>query len=176
MARVIPGRFTASVGGPFVVFIIGMRINNIFAIRKWLPTAFAMSPPLKALFSHSEKGVLGGETFVNWRGTGLVTYWRSFEDLERFARNPDDPHLEPRRQFNKNIGTDGSAGIWHETYMVQAGQHECIYNNMPDFGLAKATQHVPAVGKRETARRRLGGEDQPAVPSPPAVHSHNNKE
>ena len=59
MARVIPGRFTASVGGPFVVFIIGMRINNIFAIRKWLPTAFAMSPPLKALFSHSEKGVLG---------------------------------------------------------------------------------------------------------------------
>jgi hypothetical protein len=58
-------------------------------------------------------------------------------------------------------------GIWHETYAVEAGHHEAIYNNMPVFGLAKATEHVPAQGRLETARRRLrGGENEPAVPSP----------
>lgn len=37
---------------------------------------------------------------------------------------------------------------------------------MPMFGLAAATKHVPAMGRRETARRRLGGDSEPAVPSP----------
>ncbi len=37
---------------------------------------------------------------------------------------------------------------------------------MPVFGLAAATKHVPAVGRRETARRRLGGEGEPAITSP----------
>ncbi len=35
--------------------------------------------------------------------------------------------------------------------------------NMPSFGLAKATEHVPATGRRETARRRLGGDSEPAT-------------
>ena len=51
--------------------------------------------------------------------------------------------------------------------MVEAGRHEAIYNNMPVFGLAKATEHVPARGLLETVRRRLRrGENEPAVPSP----------
>ena len=45
--------------------------------------------------------------------------------------------------------------------------YEALYGNMPVFGLAAATKHVPAVGRRETARRRLGGESEPAVASPP---------
>jgi hypothetical protein len=58
-------------------------------------------------------------------------------------------------------------GIWHETYAVEAGRYEVIYNNMPLFGLAKATEHVPAKGRLETARRRMRqGENEPAVPSP----------
>jgi hypothetical protein len=58
-------------------------------------------------------------------------------------------------------------GIFHETYIVECGTFEAIYGNMPVFGLAKATEHVRAVGGRETARRRLmRGENEPAVPSP----------
>lgn len=65
------------------------------------------------------------------------------------------------------VGADGSVGIWHETYMVQRADYEAIYSNMPLFGLAKATEHVPAIGRRETARRRLmRGENEPAIPSP----------
>ena len=58
-------------------------------------------------------------------------------------------------------------GIFHETYLVQEGQYECLYNNMPRFGLAEAGAHVPATGRRETASRRLGREGEPAVPTPP---------
>jgi hypothetical protein len=51
--------------------------------------------------------------------------------------------------------------------MVERANYEALCSNMPLFGLAKATEHVPAVGRRETARRRLmRGENEPAVPSP----------
>ncbi len=166
MAQLIPGRFTAQRDESFVVFIIGMRVNKIFALRKWIMTARAMGPMLRTLYQHPEKGFLGAQTFLNWRGVTTVQYWRSFEDLEKFAHDKNDPHLEPWRRFNKLVGTDGSVGIWHESYPVEAGKYECVYNNMPVFGLAKATKHVPAVGHRETARRRLGGENEPAVPTP----------
>jgi hypothetical protein len=167
MARVIPGRFTAQIDEPFVIFMIGMRVNRPLAFRKWVPTARAMGPMLRELYDNPQKGFLGAEQFFYWPGAALVQYWRSFDDLERFARDPNDPHLPAWRRFNETVGTDGSVGIWHETYAVEAGHHETIYNNMPIFGLAKATQHVPARGRLETARRRMRrGENQPAVPSP----------
>jgi fumigallin biosynthesis monooxygenase-like protein len=165
--KVVPGRFTAEVKGPFVVFLIGMRVNRLWQFWKWWPVARAMGPMLETLYRHPEKGFLGGELCLIWRGTLLVQYWRSFEDLERFARNQDDPHLEPWRRFNRRVGTDGSVGIFHETYLVPADQYEVVYGNMPVFGLARATKHVPAVGRKETARRRLGEEGAPAVPTPP---------
>ena len=58
-----------------------------------------------------------------------------------------------------------SVGIWHETYLVEAGRYECVYGNMPRFGLAVAGEHLQALGTRETAKRRLGLEGEPAVRS-----------
>jgi Domain of unknown function (DUF4188) len=165
MAKVIPGRFTAEIEGPFVVFIIGMRVNKFFAFRKWIATAMAMGPMIRTLYEHPEKGFLGAQTFLYGRGVVTVQYWRSFEDLERFARDKDDPHLKAWRTFNKTIGSDGSVGIFHETFLVDAGKYEALYGNMPVFGLASAANHVPATGRRETARRRLGGNNEPAVAS-----------
>ena len=64
------------------------------------------------------------------------------------------------------VGSDGSVGIWHETFTVERGNDEAIYSNMPPFGLAKATERVPAMGRHETARLRLmRSENEPAVPS-----------
>lgn len=166
MAGVVRGRFTADVNGPFVVFVIGMRVNRLRAIGRWWPVAGAMGTMLNVLYRHPEKGFLGAESFLYWRGVALVQYWRSFDDLERFSREPSDPHLDAWRRFNRAVGSDGSVGIWHETYLVEARRYEAVYNNMPVFGLARATAHVPALGARETARRRLGGDGEPAVPSP----------
>ncbi len=168
MSNIFPGRFTAQIDEPFVVFLIGMRVNKFWSFSKWAPVASAMSPMLGTLYQYPEKGFLGGESFFRLFPitTLLLSYWRSFEDLEQFARSPSEPHLVAWQKFNKAIGNDGSVGIWHETYLIQPGQYEAVYGNMPAFGLAAATKHVPATGKRETARRRLGGENEPAVPSP----------
>lgn len=154
-SSVFNGRYTADIQGDFVVFLIGMRINKLLAFRKWAPVAGAMGPMLSTLYRHPEKGFLGGQTFLSWRTILSVQYWRSLDDLERFARNPGDPHLPAWRKFNQAVGADGSVGIFHETYQVRAGEYESVYGNMPRFGLAAVSDHVPAVGRRETMRSRL---------------------
>ena len=166
--NIVRGRYTAQTDSPFVVFMIGMRINNLWAVRKWLPTLMAMGPMLRELFTHPEKGLLGARAYRSGlREVMVVQYWRSFEDLERFARNTDDPHMPAWKRFNSRVGyKDAAVGIWHESYQVQPGQYEVVYGNMPVFGLAAATSHVPARGGLETMRRRLGGESVPAVPTP----------
>ncbi len=166
MANVFPGRYTATTDQPFVVFLIRFRINKLFAFRKWLPVANAMPPMIAELKQHPEKGLLDAFVWMGWRQLMLTQYWRSFEELEHFARSKDDPHLAAWRKFNQLIGADGSVGIWHETYVVDPTQYETMYANMPRIGLASATNHVPVIGRSETARRRMGGESEPAVPSP----------
>lgn len=165
MAKEIPGRYTAQTDQPFVVFLIGMRINKLRALRKWVPTLLAMPRMLRELYAHPERGFLGARTFVGGRTIILIQYWRSFDDLERFARAENEPHMPAWRRFNKVVGyKDGSVGFFHESYLVNPGQYEAVYGNMPVFGLAAATSHVPAKGRLDTARRRLGGESEPAVP------------
>ena len=146
MSRVFSGRFTAQTDEPFVVFLIGMRVNKFWSLSKWMPVAQAMAPMLQTLHENPEKGFLGGENFFRLAPitTLLLSYWRSFEDLESFARSPSEPHLKAWKSFNKAVGTDGSVGIWHETYLVDEGKYEAIYGNMPKFGLAAATSHIPA--------------------------------
>jgi hypothetical protein len=39
--------------------------------------------------------------------------------------------------------------------MVRPGQYEAVYNNMPEVGLAKASDRLPATGKQNTAKGRL---------------------
>jgi len=168
MTKVKPGRFTAQTDEPFVVFLLGFRVNRFFAFKKWIPVSKAMFPMVRNLSRRRRSnGFLGGYPFFYWRGLGMVQYWRSFDDLEKFARDKNGLHIDTWRQFNQTIGSDGSVGIWHETFLVESGHHEGVYTNMPVFGLAAGTRHVPAVGHRETARRRLGGENEPALPSTP---------
>lgn len=156
MAKVFAGRYTAEMDEPFVVFMIGMRVNRLLAVHKWLPTFLAMGPMLSKLYRDPEKGFLGARTFVGWRQVMLVQYWRSFADLERFARASNDPHMPAWQRFNKAVGyKTPSVGIWHETYLVEAGQYEAIYGNMPVVGLAAATKHVTITSQRESARQRV---------------------
>jgi hypothetical protein len=159
-----PGRFTADIDGDFVVFLIGMRFNKPLKIHKWWPVVTAMPKMLKVIDSHPELGCLGYQQWIG-RTSMIVQYWRDFESLDRFARDKDQPHLEPWRQFNRAIGNSGEVGIWHETYRIRAGEYEAIYGNMPVFGLASAAGHVPVASKANTAAARIGATavDDPAV-------------
>lgn len=164
MSPVFPGRFAASTDESFVVFLIGIRINRPLAVRKWLPPLAAMLPMLRELNAHPELGLLASRPYISWPSTFLIVqYWRSFEHLEAFARNPDDLHLPAWKRFNQRVGKSDVVGVYHETYRVKPGQFEAVYVNMPRFGLAQATEHIPATGAYATARRRMGGDNEPAV-------------
>jgi hypothetical protein len=155
MAREIhPEPHTAEIEGDFVVFLIGMRPNKLWKLRKWWPVFTAMRPMVKELSEHPDKGLLAA-TAAWIGGPAVVQYWRSFEHLERFARDADDLHLPAWKRFNKAVGSSGDVGIWHETYKVAAGAYECIYRNMPVLGLAAAGRHVPIRAGRERAAERI---------------------
>jgi hypothetical protein len=85
-----------------------------------------------------------------------VQYWRSFEHLEAYARSHDHHHWPAWVAFNQRMGKSrGDVGIWHETYLVRAGQYEAIYSGMPRWGLGRVGSLVPASGRKETARGRV---------------------
>lgn len=155
MPEIFPGRYTADVEGDFVVFLIGMRINSFRKVRKWWPVFSAMRPMLKAHEEHPELGVLETRlAILSPRMPLILQTWRSFDQLEHFARE-DMLHTEPWKSYFKNVGAaSGDVGIWHETFKVAAGDYEAVYANMPRFGLANAGEHR-GLGSASRARERI---------------------
>ena len=154
MTPIAGRRMRAEIDGDFVVFLIGARFNSkLHLYRTFLDLGGrrGMVHMLQYLMAHPEKGLLG------FQQLGLVTiaqYWRSFDHLEAFARDQDDPHLAAWRTYWKRVGQSGRSGIWHETYLVRAGEYEAVYGNMPPFGLGKAGRVVP-MSDSSSARTRL---------------------
>jgi len=154
MAKTINQRMTVDLEGDFVVFIIGMRINRFWKFGRWIPVAKAMPRMLKELSKKPESGFLGFQ-ILGGIPPVIVQYWRSFEQLETYAKDRDGSHYPAWKAFNQKIRSNGDVGIWHETYKVRAGEYECIYNNMPKYGFGKIGELVPAVGKKENAGGRI---------------------
>jgi hypothetical protein len=153
---IFAGRATAPTPSCYVVFLIGMRVNRLFAVRKWMQVSSAMPKMLRELYTHPEMGFLGGETLLNWRGVTTMQYWKSFEHLHAYAHAKDAEHLPAWAAFNRAIGSDGSVGIWHETYLIDANHSESIYGNMPPWGLSRAFGRIPVTGVNDAARQRIG--------------------
>jgi hypothetical protein len=88
MGDVKNGRFAAELDGDFVVFLIGMRINNLWAVHKWLPVSLAMPRMLAELRKQPELGLLHASYYKGPRVAMTVQYWRSFEQLHAYAHAP----------------------------------------------------------------------------------------
>jgi hypothetical protein len=157
------GRYRANIEGDFVVFLIGMRVNKPWKVRQWWPAFTAMPKMVKELEQHPETGFLGAHRGLMYGGPALVQFWRSFEHLDRFARDPDSLHLPTWRWFNQHVRASGDVGIWHETFKVRSGEYEAIYGNMPRVGLALTAEH-DALGSASTAAKRIGAREEDAAP------------
>lgn len=155
MDGIIDRRVCAEIDGEFVVFLIGMRLNRPWKVWKWVPVARAMPRMLIELAQKPELGLLHARSHFGFPNVMVVQYWRSFEQLEAYAKNRDAAHLPAWRAFNQAVGSNGDVGIWHETYLVAPGRYETVYNNMPRFGLGRAGEVVDAAGRRQAARERL---------------------
>lgn len=155
MAQFEAGRFAGVLEGEFVVFVIGMRVNQLWNVAKWLPVSRAMPRMLQELFRQPELGLLHAEYFAGWRNVMTLQYWRSYEQLHAYAHARDKEHLPAWTAFNKAARGNTAVGVYHESYMCGPGRYETVYVNMPGFGLGKAGAKVPAVGSMKDAAERL---------------------
>jgi hypothetical protein len=171
MARIRRGRYGAEIDGDFVVFLIGARLNSPTRVLQSVVDLggrrHGMQAMLQSLVADPEKGLLG----YRMGFPVIVQYWRSFEHLEAFARDPGDLHRPTWLAWYRR-SPQGRTGIWHETYQVRAGEYEAVYDGVPVGGLAAAGQVVSLDGS-SSARRRLhrrpAGEEQPDVAEIPAA-------
>lgn len=164
MARVLATRFSARIEGDFVVFLIGMRINRPWKPWTWMPVLAAMPRMIRELQRAGPDSGFLGHTGLG--GLRMVQYWRSFAHLERYARARDAGHWPEWVAFNRRFrDRRGEVGIWHETYLVRAGDYETLYSGMPPTGLSRAAELVPCDrGTPSSARERLAGGIDSALP------------
>jgi hypothetical protein len=181
VSRLPNNRCTAQLEGEFAVFLIGARINQPWAVHRWLPVALAMSRMIRELEAHPELGFLGCESYGG-RTTLMLQYWRSFDHLMAYARAKDAAHLPAWRAFNQRTRRSGAVGVWHETYVVRPGGYENVYVNMPPFALARVAERFGrtvelGAGRRDVPRLPdTGAEgsqafDPPATSNPDGLHT-----
>ncbi len=162
MSRPYP-RHTARIEGDFVVFLIGAHIAKPWKLATVLNVGRAMAAMMKELESNPQLGYLGQERFGSVRAV-QIQYWRSRQHLMDYARSKDSVHLPAWKHFNQVVAKTSAVGIWHETYMIRAGEYECVYGNTPVMGLAKAATRVEVSGTAQTAAGRLGLSDGSDTP------------
>lgn len=162
--RIARGRHTAQLDpekhADLVQFQIGMRVNRLREVKAWMPVAAAMPKMMKELTQHPELGMLWSGSYIFGRTTLSIQYWRDFESLDRYARQADGLHLPAWRAFNKAARSTDAVGVFHETFRIGAAPSEAIYANMPVYGLAAATTHVPVGVRGDRAKHRI----DPATP------------
>jgi hypothetical protein len=147
---IISGRQQAHPVKPFVLFLIGMRINNIFAVNRWGPVVAAMPRMQAELKRKPDAGLLALRNYISGRVVMSVQYWASAEKLFAYAHDREGEHFPAWAAFNRKIKDNQAVGIWHETYTVTPENAENIYSNMPAFGLGGAIGVGPAL-------TRMGG-------------------
>jgi hypothetical protein len=159
VASINKGRFSADAGADGkVLFLIGMRLNQLWRVWKWFPVAVAMPRMLFELQKDPSLGLVGKpRTFLSGRTILVWQYWESFEHLEAYSKSAAASHLPAWRSFNRRVRDNGSVGIFHETILLADDRVETVYGNMPTFGLAAVTGAVPARQRGQSAKARLTG-------------------
>lgn len=148
-----------------VVFLIGARIHRWRKVRSWFPTFVAMPRMLMQLGKNPDLGLLHAKTYRAGRDVIVVQYWRSVEDLGKFARDPSLTHAPAWAAFNRDAAGTGDIGIWHETYRVPTDHVETRYGNLAPLGLGKALGVRESFGApRNSTHQKMGATDSDYIP------------
>lgn len=156
-------RMVADVEGDLVVYINGMRLNRLRpkAILKWIIAGRKLAKMFERLEADPDSGLLGYQpAFMGLRTGAAIQYWRSLEDLQRFARDRDDLHVPAWRWYNEKVTESGDVGFWAELYVLEDGDYETFFRNVRPVGLGAAAGLIPASDRR----RRLGLSGDGRVP------------
>lgn len=152
----------ADVDGDLVVYVNGMRLNRLRAVREWFLAGRKLAAMFERLEADPDSGFLGYQpAFVGLRTGAAIQYWRSLDDLLRFARDPDGPHVPAWTWYEDEVDEGGGVGFWAELYVVEAGSYETFFRNVTDVGLGRVVGVVPDA----TCERDLDLSGDGAVPS-----------
>lgn len=162
-----PPRVTHAYDGDLVLFLIGLRIHQPWRLGV-VGRAFAAMPRMIAELERNREaadrgeaddlGFLGARYLLDGPHPTVLQYWRSTEDLYRYAADPDLAHRPAWKAFyGWAAKAPAAVTIWHETYAVPAGGHESLYAGPAGFGLAALDGVVPVSQRGERARERMTG-------------------
>ena len=159
-------RVTHAFDGDLVLFLVGMRVHQPWRLDV-VGRAFAAMPRMVVELERNRQaasrqaedlGFLGARYLLDGAHPTLLQYWRSTEDLYRYAANAALSHRPAWKAFYGYAAKAPEAvTIWHETYAVPAGGHESIYAGPARFGLAAIDGVVPTSQRGERARERMAG-------------------
>ncbi|MGB3328783.1 MAG: DUF4188 domain-containing protein [Thermomicrobiales bacterium] len=159
-----PGRFRADFPDGTVVFLIGMHINQLWNVPRWLSVASAMGPMLRELATNPELGLLDAKTWISGRDVMVQQYWSDIDHLMRYATARDAAHLPAWQRYNRVVGhANAAVGVWHEAYIADPQSTHAVYVNMPPIGMARATSLRPA---REMGAQPIRRRAEPTVAIP----------
>jgi hypothetical protein len=147
MAEIFNGRYTARTDKPLVLFLIGMRLNKLWAAHKWLPVFAAMPQMLAELDRKPEAGLLSHRLYMSGRIFLLQQYWDSFDKLLAYAHDTSAQHFPAWAAFNRAVGKDGTVGIWHETFSSSRA------NMKPSMPICRCSVLPP---RRAMSARKVG--------------------
>jgi hypothetical protein len=122
MAQIIKGRKFANVQGDFVVFLIGMRVNNWLMIHKWFPVAMAMPKMIKSCIKIHKAD--SWARIAGWQDNNIRAVLEIIRTSEAYAKNKDMEHFPAWKAFNLKARQSGVVGVWHETYKISQGSYE----------------------------------------------------
>ncbi len=160
-------RVTHAFDRDLVLFLIGMRIHQPWRLDV-VGRVFAAMPRMVAELERNRQaagrgeaddlGFLSARYLLDGMHPTVLQYWRSTEDLYRYAANAELSHRPAWKAFYDYAARAPQAvTIWHETYAVPAGGHESIYGGPARIGLAAIEGVVPISQRGERARERMAG-------------------
>ena len=160
-------RVTHAFDGDLVLFLIGMRVHQPWRVDV-VGRVFTAMPRMVAELERNRQaadrgeaddlGFLSARYLLDGAHPMVLQYWRTSEDLYRYAANADLKHRPAWKAFYRYAAKAPEAvTIWHETYAVPAGGLESIYGGPARYGLAALAGTVPVSMRGERARERMAG-------------------
>ncbi|KAI2617410.1 hypothetical protein GGR54DRAFT_607648 [Hypoxylon sp. NC1633] len=138
---------------PIAMFLVGIRSNS--PLGRLSPTYQRVNHYMDELYEDAESnrttnGYLGRTAdflpmdFSQNNTMITISYWKTIEDLEAFARRPI--HIKAFRYLVK-AQTTGSkkdeTGVLHEVLYCPPGHWEAVYSNMAPWGMERLKWPMP---------------------------------
>ncbi|KAI1503397.1 hypothetical protein F5X99DRAFT_375123 [Biscogniauxia marginata] len=138
---------------PVAIFLIGIRCNH--PLGRLHPTYQKLNDYMDEIYQDAEdnrakNGYLGRTpdlipTEYSHNNTLLsMSYWKTIEDLEAFARRPI--HIKSLKFLSYQVlksDRPHDLGVLHEVLVCPAGHWEGIYSNIPPWGLGGLKWPLP---------------------------------